>query len=255
MSTHYPITRVQLPSRGLLYDGRLSDGFVEIRPMTAMEERLLLNQGYERSALFSKLLDACLITKEVPAAEMLTGDRFTLLFHLRNISYGSDYRFPIRCKYCGTINQKQIQVPDDLTITMLEDNDTEPYVAVLPNGTKVGLRYLRGKDEMDIVRYSKRANDIVEDNSSSAFIYAYAIQILTLDDRSIDRTEAISFVSALIGKDRVALQYAIEDNAIGLDMSLAFRCSSCGADFEEDVPLGQEFFRPSMPGRKRRKSV
>jgi len=249
-------TRVQLPSRGYLYDGNLENGEVSIRPMTTNEEKLLLSKGKSRTELFTMLLNACLETKGITANDMLATDRIFLLFMLRNISYGADYSFLIKCPECGEKLNHLLKIPDDIHLVALEPKDAEePYEVTLPmSGAKVGLRRLRGRDELQIQDYAKRNIELQPTElGDPRYIYSMALQIVMLNGKDMGILDSLSFCKTLIGGDSLAVQYAIEDHQCGLDLSMTFTCRSCGEEFDEEIPLTEEFFRPQSRARRRKR--
>ena len=75
-TNQFPSERVTLPSKGLFYskDSPLSEGFIEMKYMTAREEDILTNQNYiENGVVIDKLLESLIVTKNVDYKSLLIG--------------------------------------------------------------------------------------------------------------------------------------------------------------------------------------
>ena len=237
--------KVQLPSRGYLYDGKMPDGWVDIRPMTTREESLLVSPKGDRYVLLNKVLDACLLTKDVPMADLVSGDRLYLLFAIRQLTYGGSYSVQLACRSCQGPVRLTLEFPKDLSLRALEPTDREPFEVQLPvSGHKVGLRLLRTKDETEILRYASRPSALSSEGDPS-YIYRLARHIATIDGAVVDPTAAMALVERLAGRDSLAIRLAVEQHDCGPDLMLDTVCSRCGSQVKEMMPLTEEFFRPS----------
>ncbi len=247
--TSRPSTRVQLPSRGILYAGRLPEGWVELCPMTTREEKILLSQQPDRAALLDRIIERCLPTKDVPLSEMLVSDRFFLLLMLRNITYGPTYRIHVSCPQCKVVVFQDIQLPDGLTLRVLTDADTEPFFVDLPmSGKKLGLRLLRVEDEQEIRRFVRQTamTGRTAAEGDPSYIYRLARHVVSIDEQKVTTVQAVRFCENMIGGDSARMRHAVEESECGVTLTLKHTCSACGAAFEELLPFSDEFFRPSI---------
>ena len=89
---------VPLPSRGLLYGGKLPDGMVRVRPWTTREESILYSPVGDGLAKIDSVMKACLLTKAVPTEDMLLPDRMAILLALRTATHGALYQFLQSCQ-------------------------------------------------------------------------------------------------------------------------------------------------------------
>ena len=65
---------VELPSRGVLYEGKLPEGKANLRPMGEQEENLIFQRGGDRMAKIRRIVDNCYLDKEkVSSSELLNG--------------------------------------------------------------------------------------------------------------------------------------------------------------------------------------
>jgi len=236
--------RIQLPSRGFRYEGRLPDGYVMVAPMTTREEALLVSMQGDRLELLNQVLDACLLTRDVPLVEFLSGDRLFLLLSVRQITYGGSYHVEFPCPTCRGSISLVLDIPKDLTVRMLTEEDREPFETKLPVlGHTVGLRLLRVSDEMAILRQASRVAT-ARAGPNRTYLYTIARHIVTINGQEVDSTKALSLVEGLVGKDSLAIRQTIEAHDCGPDFSIETACGRCSALVREVMPLTVEFFRP-----------
>ena len=101
----YYYEKVELPSRGRFYENLKE---VHLRPMTGVEQDILTT---ERLIKEGKALDMVLsncLREKVDIEELLVADYMYLLFKLRVLTYGDEYRFEMKCPQCGAINDVEI---------------------------------------------------------------------------------------------------------------------------------------------------
>jgi len=236
--------RIQLPSRGFRYEGRLPDGYVMVAPMTTREEALLVSMGGDRLDLLNRVLDACLLTRAVPLTEFLSGDRLFLLLSVRQITYGSSYHVQFPCPTCRGSISLSLDIPKDLSVRVLTEEDDEPFEVKLPvSGHTLGLRLLRVSDEAAILRYASRKAPALG-GPNLGYLYTMARYIVTIDGQEVDSIKALRLVEGLVGKDSLAIRQTIETHDCGPDFTIETACNQCMAQVREVLPLTVEFFRP-----------
>ena len=235
--------RVQLPSHGIPYGDRLPDGWMEIRPITTKEEKYLLSPTDRLNAL-NKILCDCVLTDTVAVEELLIADRQFLLLVLRNISYGKIYEFEMRCPRCREHFKKALKVPDDLVLTVFEEDDSAEGIEVkLPRcGQTVTLRLLRVKDENALL---KKASGGFDQPGSDAYISRLAMHLTHVDGEEVKFSKAYAFVESMIGMDSSVFQKTLADKSCGVDLRMKFNCPVCQHEFDDVMPMSVEFFRPS----------
>lgn len=237
----------QLPSRGLLYEGKLPDGNIEMTPMRTTDEKLMAGGFPDRAELINTLIKRCLVTDVLPFQEYLMGDKFYMLMFLRNISYGSGYEFRLNCDRCGTDFLHSIEIPADMSIRVLTEDDIEPYeVGLSVEKKKVELRQLRVADEIAIQGYTKQhaLRSGVKAQGDPAYMFRMSRSIVTIDGKEVSPVEALSFCEKLYGQDSLAIRNTLDDHQCGVDLMLDLSCPQCGKRIEEMMPFTTEFFRP-----------
>ena len=246
------ISRVQLPSRGILYEGKLPDGWIEIRPMTTREEKILLTPRRERASLAWKVIDQCLVTRDISLEEMLVGDKLFLLFCIRNATYGSSYAFSVTCPQCGSRLQMELNIPEDLELHVLDETDTLTFDVELPIANVVlTLRRLTGKDEKEVARYERSRPAKIADGDPG-YIYRLSRHIVAIDGKEVDAATSLNFCEEMIAGDSAVMREEITACDCGISVYLNHECVHCGWEFEEQMPLTADFFRSSTCSHKRR---
>ena len=104
-----------LPSKGRFYqdseDEDLRNGIIKIKPMSLADEEIITNQSFlKNGTMFRKLFDTC-IESDYNAGDLLQYDVLYIMYALRSISYGDDYKFEVQCD-CGKSFEYEMNVSD-----------------------------------------------------------------------------------------------------------------------------------------------
>jgi hypothetical protein len=245
---------VELPSHGKLYGDKCPDGIVELYPMTGREETLVAGMTAANiTEVFDLILKRCIKPNAVPEntlapEEMLSSDKFYLMLVLRSNSYGSHYEFNVKCPECGARVEHACEIPDDFELKKAPENFMEPFTVELPrSGATVEFRLLRGKDDLDIIRYARREANKSRglESGDPTFIYRLAKHIVTINGKTHDFGTVLHFVEDLIGEDTSMLRDAIDEATPGIITVIDLECTAprCGNLFRADMPFAAGFFR------------
>ena len=130
--------RIPLPSKGKLYNGITTDedilnGFIYMYPMTAKEEEIITTPRFIRTGVATRMvLDNC-IASDLSAKDLLTFDSNFLLFYLRQISYGDEYKFGVKCDNPSCRKQFRHTVHiSELKFEEMKEDFSEPIIVNLP---------------------------------------------------------------------------------------------------------------------------
>lgn len=240
------VYRTVLPSNGYLYGGRFPGGEVLVKPMTASEEGLLASNKSDKGSIVDVLCRRCLVECPVPYDELLVSDIFYLLLVIRNISYGSDYRFTIQCSNCGTKYSRAIQIPEGLRVLALtEADDCEPYEVRLPISKDVlAFRLLRHRDEESIRRYAKNRYVKTVEEGDPSYCIRLSTHIESVNGQVLDAVQKLSYVEHMIAADVCAFKDELELRDFGASLILDSECPACGYAAEQLLPFDRTFFRP-----------
>ena len=236
--------QVKLPSNGIPYkdlDDGLANGEITIRPMSLADEEILGNKTYSKNGtIFSKLLDSCIVN-DVNVKKLIPYDVFYLLYYLRKITYGEDYKFEITCPECGKKYEKTIDI-SEVEWEEIEDKAVRGVKTVKLPVSKFTLTIeapTLGNEE-EVVKISKK----FEDSSDTILNYVVRTREL-LDDNGepVNPDDYADFFEALPGKDRAEITKAfekIEDLTVPV---VKMSCPKCSAEDEASIPFTKDFFR------------
>ena len=242
---------VLLPSRGLLYGGKQPEGKVTVLALKMTEEKMLADPGRDRNAVLNDIIQRSTEGLNIPFNDLLLNDKLFLLFAVRIVSYGSGFEFNLRCPKCTAMNRYEVDLSKDLVIRILTPEDTEPFFVDLPiAGVKLGLRYLRIADELEIERFVKQ-HLISKSGGDVAYSYRLARLIVSMDDQPVAPLAAMQFVDGLYSRDSYAISDALADADFGVNLRIEKPCGRCGAVIEELFPFSADFFRPKRTVSRR----
>ena len=237
--------QVKLPSNGIPYkdfdDDELANGEITIRPMSLADEEILGNKTYSKNGtIFSKLLDSCIVNN-VNVKKLIPYDVFYLLYYLRKITYGEDYKFETTCPECGKKYEKTIDI-SEVEWEEIEDKAVRGVKTIKLPVSKFTLTIeapTLGNEE-EVVKISKK----FEDSSDTILNYVVRTREL-LDDNGepVNPDDYADFFEALPGKDRAEITKAfekIEDLTVPV---VKMSCPKCSTEDEASIPFTKDFFR------------
>lgn len=238
-------TTVKLPSKGILYEGVPED--VTLRAMTTNDEKIIF--GSTTPNAVSKILQRCIVSPEdLDISKLTPSDESYLLLKLRTHTYGSDYPIVGHCPECGASNTYDINL-DELPVTYLNDDFTEPFDIKLPSSEDtLSVRLLRNHDYTQIHSQTKKiAKKLRANVKELEFIYRMAKYIVKLNGEDIDQVKAQEYVGNLVGKDSAYFFWKINKIAnFGVDTTSTVVCKDCGEEFDLPFEINSEFFRPKF---------
>lgn len=241
---------VPLPSRGIIYkqDGELyGKETIDIRPMTAKEEDILTSRAYiKNGTVLTKLLESCIINKNIKSDDLISGDRNALLVSLRITGYGSDYDVEVECPECSTKSKQSF----DLSQLEIKRLSVDPvsfgenlFEVQLPMTKKsVKVKFLTGHDEREMMITSERKKKSGFKNET--MITDRLVRSIVSVEGITDKNKITFFVKNLPARDSLALRRFLDKNEPGIIMKSWMNCPSCHEESEVGLPMGASFFWP-----------
>lgn len=248
MSAELGYTPVNLPSRGVLYEGQIPDGVVQVRKLKTGEEAILLKQGGSPLDRMNVIIEQCVkLPNGFEHQNLLIVDRMALLLSLRLVTFGARYDVSYKCPSCNNLAKVEMDLMEDLDENAADDSLSEPQHVKLPDsGNMVGLRFLRGVDEDRITKRAKRTMMKSNDPGDPSYQHRLALQIVSIDEKEgMTLPEREAFVRGITAKDALAIRTKIDDSEPGIDLQVVLECNHCGTPTEMTLPFTGEFFRPS----------
>lgn len=242
---------VPLPSRGILYQNvtdaeEIFKGFIKLYPMTLKEEEILSTPRFLKSGSATRMILENCIDSNIDAKDILLFDSNFLMFYLRQISYGDEYTFSLKCmnniceqKFEHTINISELKFEE------LPEDIKEPIIIKLPNcGYTVEciLPRLYHSEDIYMRNKNKKKNTSDEDRRALDNLVTTTIKITDLEDNEVPKRYWEEFYQAVIGNDAAELRKKTKFNT-GVDKLEDISCPYCGEDYSGTIPIGIEFFR------------
>lgn len=253
---------IELPSKGLLYEGGLSNGKIHVRSMLTAEEKLFdrINKA-NFNDIIDQIIQRC-TQEDIDVNSLTLGDKLFLLYWIRVKTYGPEYTVRIRCDNCGEENNFNISLSEfdikylNETITEEElSKGIEPIEVVLPETKiKVKIHIPRNRDfkeatsisyvqmkkkgvALDPIFYQKLLciDEIVLPNETG--------DILTQKE---DFNLIIEIFEKLPSKDNLYIDKVLKKYDHGIVDPIYKPCNYCGELIEIYPVLNIEFFRPSV---------
>lgn len=243
-----------LPSQGLL-NPEIPEGKLVQRCMMVSDQKYLAGSNQSASSAINQLIQRTITSPDSFDVSKLTlPDTLYLLFKLRVLSYGKDYKFRTKCPECG----KKIEVYLDLSelpVEILDDDYQEKMTVVLPNrGDKVYTRILYNEDMEEIskeLKRRKRRNP--DDDSEYSLRISQSIQKIELKSANQDgkkeltsQSEIERYVNSLTHLDASAIIAARDSVSYGISPTIEYICPECREYIDISVQFSDGFFRPDF---------
>jgi len=219
-----------------------------MRKMRSTEMAKLQGQGGNALAKIEAVVNSCTKLPEgFSPKELLLTDSFFLMLAMRTMTFGSEYTYTYRCRFCGSVERATTDIVADLDEKPASDDLTEPIEIELPDAEcTVACRFLRVADQDLVTKHAKRTKMSTADSSDPSYAYRMALSLIERDGQQFsDILQKQDFITRLSAADSVRLERGISDKEPGVDIRVFPDCSSCGATVEQALPFDAEFFRPS----------
>jgi hypothetical protein len=220
-------TQVSLPSRCKFYSLPDPASPVSVRPMTFEDEKAIATlKRSDRTDPINYLLSRCVINLNIN--ELLTMDKLCLLYKIREVSYGPEYKVQISCPKCASDSEVKIDI-SKLLVNEVTDDVKDPRTVNLPTIKKdIVIRFPRLKDEKYLNFLEKKSD-----------------QFWRFVD-SIDGNRDKKVISKVIERLPLRDIHIILDKLLlpeyGLDSKINYICGDCEGETVVDIPIGENFF-------------
>ena len=237
-------TTVELPSKGLIYKEDKIPASITLRGMTTREEKILY--AGTGSDSFQRVLENCIIQPEnIDTSKLISADEMFLIVQLRILTYGPEYKVVATCPNCGRKETYTINLAE-FDVNTLPDDFKEPIKIELPkSGDILEARLLRNYDTKEIDRYSRKfAKQFNQNVREVEYVCRMAKYITTINGESVDFVQAREYVEDMYSMDTAKFWSVINKIDVGMDSTCYVTCDGCKEDFDFNMPVTSEFFRP-----------
>lgn len=253
MSTEFT-QEITLPSKGT-FNPEIPDGVLVQRCMMVKDQKYLSGSNRSASSAIHQLLQHTTVSPEdFDVMKLTLPDTLYMLFKLRVLSYGNEYRFRTRCPECG----KKIEVKVDLSevpVEILDDDYEDKLLVELPhNKDKVYTKVLTNQDIEEVNREVKRRKKRnSEDESEYILRIVHSIDKIVLATPNKDGKKELKnlleierYISALTDLDAATIIDSRDSVIYGIDPTVEYVCPECGEDIDISIQFSAEFFRPCI---------
>lgn len=238
----FPTERIALPSKGKYYakETPLSEGFVDIKYMTAGEEEILTSSALIKAGtVLDRLFEAVIVSKGVNPNDILIGDKDAILMATRILGYGAQYPFQVTCPNC---NHNQEASCDLTEIQTREYDEKLPMEFKTSRGDVIKFKLLTHGDEKAINADIKALQKV---NATSAELTTRLRYTISSINDKTDIKDITDFVkNKFLLQDTREFRKYVAKVSPGLDMTFRFECESCGHVEVLPIRMGVGFFWP-----------
>mgnify|MGYP003638941186 CR=1 FL=1 len=219
--------QVTLPSKGRFYTNFRG---ASVSPLTYQDEERILNSKGQGTELINLLVEACVTG--VTMSEVVPMDKLFLLMKIREISYGSEYKFSVGCPSCNTEIKTSLDLGSHFIVNEVPEDLTDPREVVLPKlGVTAKVRFPRTQDESYL--------------SDSKVLISNLYRFIESLGKYSDPLIISKAVNRMHIQDIKKIIKEVHKDEYGIDPRFMFECPSCKHSTMMSVPLGADFFSVS----------
>ena len=205
-----------------------SGGEATIRPITFEEEKQILSlskKGVDPSVV---LMENCV--SDIDKSDILLVDKIYLLFKLRELSFGSVYKFVVGCPSCKQENKISVDL-NNMPVVSMEELGREVEID-LPMCKKPAVVKLASMSDEKYIADT----EILMDN-----LWRFVSSINGVEDQMVIQKVLHKLPAGDINK----IISIVMCEGYGLTTEIRVLCSNCQHDSVMELPLNKNFFSVS----------
>ena len=248
---------VTLVSGGFANPTAFPNGQITVLPWDSnidnwLGENATTRTGLDRDRLMFDLLARLCNLNGCPVEDFILGDVNTVLLVARSISERNKIVYATTCPSCGTEDEGELSVPEDLQVVAPKKSDYKGFdeVTLEDSQDTVSVRPLRIRDTLAILGRAPEVKKLISDHQANA-----VAPIVTINNTQPDRVEElVEWHNSLSPHDVKQLETFIDENTPHLNMKVLHKCDNalCRNVYEHRLAIDQEFFRAGRMGTPRR---
>jgi len=199
-----------------------------LRPITFEEEKQILSLAKKGVDPSMVLLDNCVT--DIDKSDILLVDKIYLLFKLRELSFGSVYKFIVGCPSCKQENRISIDL-NDMPVVSMEDLGREVEVELPMCKKKAVVKLASVNDE----KYIGDSEVLMEN------LWRFITSIDGIDNDMVIQ----KVIHRLPAGDINKMLSTVMCEGYGLTTEIRVLCSHCQHDSVMELPLNKNFFSAS----------
>lgn len=232
-----------------LYGNQFEKDF-RIRAMTTREEKIRLSApGFKTLA---RVIQNCLVNnQDVDVRDLKLFDFQYLMFKVRTITYGPEYKINIMCPYCGKRMDASIDL-DKLKVNTVPEDFKEPIrIGPLPiSKDTLECKLFSLRDYLDVIDEAiEFEKNYPEYDGDPRFVLDLCKRVVSVNGKSPDSVlpNLRTYIENMHARDYQYFSSKYEEifNSFGIDAIVNLKCDSCGGEYRTKLPMTDEFFRPT----------
>ena len=167
---------------------------------------------------------------------------------LRVVTYGPEYLTQSFCRWCGAMNQVEVNL-DDIPVTLYDERLDKYFEFTLPrSGNTVKIRMQTPRSVDDIAIKVKEFKKKSPDAADPTLVYTIRSLVESVDGQVMDAFKLENWVRKLPMADTNYILKNAEmlNKSFGLDTNLVVECKECGVDYDTPFRITSEFFGPTI---------
>ena len=220
--------------------------------MTSRDDMKRQNPSQDSFKSFANLIYDCITNKEqvpVHPYDMTIGDYEFLLYKLRILSYGSEYKLIAYCprcdKYTEAIGDLEKLTFDTITMEKYQELRT---VTLSGNKDTIKLKYCTPRMLDTIDRKVAELNEKCPDAGTKFNDLVTLKEVIdTVNGEKLTDVKLESYINNLTARDfrKLLLVNSKLNTALGVNTKMMATCTRCGGEVETTFRFGREFFEPT----------
>ena len=230
-----------LPSGGKFYqdseDEDLKNGIIKLYPLSLADEEIITNKTYlKNGTMFRILFDTCMAS-DYSAKKLLQFDSLYIMYVLRQISYGDDYNFDVKCDECEEEFEWSMNISDIDWAELPEDavDERAIHLPVSKYTVTMSLMRLGMEEEQEIIKKKYKCSDRI------AILISNTLSVKDEEGEEVNPADWADFFEALPTLDRNAINNSFKGTK--QEPKITIKCPNCGSDITFNVPISEDFFR------------
>ena len=252
-----------LPSRGYL-NPEIPEGKVVQRCMMVYDQKYLAGSSSADGGLQRLLQETTVSPEKLDVNKLSIPDTMYMLFSLRILSYGNDFKFSTRCPACG----KKLDVTVDLSaleVYDLAEDYEENLIVVLPRcKDKVHTRVLTNADYQSVATEFEKMRSKSNDTDGYDYILRLCKLITKVELKEpdadgekvlTDPVDIRKYVEKMTDYDATAILSTVDSISYGISDVTEYTCYHCNRIVEIPLQFDPSFFRPKydIPSKRSRR--
>ena len=239
-----------LPSMGKIYSKQINP-VVDLTCLKVWQEMKKLSPTDMPYKMMSGIIEECLKEKlAIPVYDLCLGDYQYLLYKLRIVTYGSEYKMSMICPKCGSINETIVNL-DDLEVIECPDNyATYTHITLPESDDIIDLNYQTPRMLDEINLKSKKMQTKLKTNTDYSLMFTLMSSIDKINGEDLNEVQLEDYCKNLSMKDANFLLRSIDklNSQIGMSINIIANCPNpkCGEDVLVPFRITNEFFEPTL---------